>query len=230
MVTPRCLDAELLDGSNHDPVELAASLAQVAQVNRWPGGVRSLRSYLRPVLQSPSVARVLDVGTGNGDTLGAVQRWASNDAVTWTGVGVDNHPQIARIARDRHPDSLRILVGDALRLPFADDSFDVSLTILTLHHFTGEDAVQLLREMARVTRKLVLVSDLERCRLNYWGACVLSSTVWRTNRLTRNDGPLSVLRSFTPDELQHLGQEAGLANARVRRHHPFRLVLSGCPA
>lgn len=229
MVTSRRMDAELLDSSHHDPTELAASLIQIAQVNRWLGGVRALRSYLTPFLRCSPPPRVLDVGAGNGDTLRSVQSWGGTDRVPWMGVGVDNHPQIAAIARARHPDSLGILVGDALRLPFADDSFDVSFTVLTLHHFTDQDALTLLREMIRVTRTLVLVSDLERCRLNYWGARALSATAWRTNRLTRNDGPLSVLRSFTVEELRHLGQQVGLRNATVQRHHPFRLVLSGSP-
>lgn len=223
------MDAELLDRNSHDPVELDGSLTQIAQVNRWLGGVRSLRPYLRPFGGSSPTARVLDVGTGNGDTLRAVQSWGGEGSVPLKGVGVDIHPQIAAIARARQPESLGVVLGDALRLPFADDSFEVSLTVLTLHHFTDDDALRLLREMARVTRTLVLVSDLERCRLNYWGARALSATAWRTNRLTRNDGPLSVLRSFTVDELRSLGEEAGLASATVRRHHPFRLVLSGHP-
>lgn len=223
----RRMDPELLDADEHDPVELRSSLTQIAQVNRWLGGVRSIRTYLRPILDSSPTARVLDVGTGNGDTLRAIQRWASRGRGRWTGVGVDIQPQIATIARRRHDASTGVVVGDAIQLPFADNSFDVSLTVLTLHHFSDPDARLLLREMARVTRGLVLVSDLERCRMNYLGARALAATVWRDNRLTRNDGPLSVLRSFTVEELQRLGRDAGIANPTVRRHHPFRLILSG---
>lgn len=121
----------------------------------------------------------------------------------------------------------RPLTADALELPFADDSFDVSTCTLTLHHFGADDAVTLVREMARVTRGRVLVGDLERSRLNYLGARVLAATVWRRNPITRHDGPLSVLRSFTPDELDTLGRKAGLRDVRVQRHFPFRLVLEG---
>ena len=45
--------------------------------------------------------------------------------------------------------------------------------------------------MARVAR-VVLVSDLERCWPNYLGSRLLAETWWRNNRITRNDGPLSV--------------------------------------
>jgi ubiquinone/menaquinone biosynthesis C-methylase UbiE len=117
--------------------------------------------------------------------------------------------------------------GDALRLPFAPGSVDVAICTLTLHHFPDEEAVRLLREMKRVARDRVLVSDLERSRLNHLGARVLAHTLWRTNRLTRHDGPLSVLRSFTAPELLELGRRAGLRRPVVRRYMPWRLVLEG---
>jgi hypothetical protein len=46
------------------------------------------------------------------------------------------------------------------------------------------------------------------------------------NRLIREDGALSILRSFKPDELLNLARRAGLNNASVERHFPYRLVLA----
>jgi hypothetical protein len=84
--------------------------------------------------------------------------------------------------------------------------------------------------MARVSRVAVLVNDLERRYLNYWSARVLAWTLWRGNRLTRHDGPLSVRRSFTVEELLDIGRRSGLERPSVRRHFPFRLVLEGQPS
>jgi SAM-dependent methyltransferase len=139
---------------------------------------------------------------------------------------VDIGRQTAELARDA---GSSVVLGDALRLPFADGSFDLTLCTLTLHHFPDDDAVRLVSEMARVARAAVLVSDLERTRLNYLGARALAATVWRGNRLTRHDGPLSVRRSFTAAELEDVGRRAGLSNVRVRRHIPWRVVLEGTP-
>ena len=222
----RSLEAELLDAPHHDPVELSHSLNQVAQVNRWLGGTRALRRHLAPWLRRLPEARILDVGTGNGVTLREVTTWAGGGSRSWTGVGVEIGRQTAALARDA---GSSVVLGDALRLPFADASFDLSLCTLTLHHFPDDDAVRLVREMARVTRSSVLVNDLERTRLNYLGARALAATAWRGNRLTRNDGPLSVLRSFTASELGDVGRRAGLSGVRVRRHFPWRVVLEGRP-
>ena len=46
------------------------------------------------------------------------------------------------------------------------------------------------------------------------------------NRLIREDGALSILRSFKPQELIHLAVQAGLEDIRVERRFPYRLVLS----
>jgi len=106
---------------------------------------------------------------------------------------------------------------------------DVALCTLTLHHFRNEDALRLLREAARVARVRVVVSDLERTRAAWLGARLLSATLWRTNPITRHDGPLSVRRAFRTGELEELGRRAGLRDVRVRRHLPWRLSLVGRP-
>lgn len=220
----RSFEPEILDAPSHDPDELARSLEQVAQVNRWLGGTMAHRRHLAPRVRAGAALRVLDVGTGNGDTMRALGAWARRRGAQWRGVGVELSAQCARIARDRVRTVVR---GDALRLPFADGSFDVVLCTLTLHHFSDGDAAALVREMARVSHGLVLVNDLERSAPNYWGARALAATLWRGNSITRNDGPLSVLRSFTPPELLEVGKRAGLRGARVRRHFPWRIVLEG---
>lgn len=227
MTLPRSYRPELLDEEVQDEAELAHSLGQVTRVNRWLGGTRGLRAHLRPLLEDGAPLTVLDVGTGDGGTLSELLAWARERGGRWRGVGLDRGRAAARIAA-RRPGAVT-LRADARTLPLADDTVDVALCTLTLHHFDETDATAILREMRRVARRLVLVSDLERHRLAWLAARALAATVWRTNRLTRHDGPLSVLRSFTPGELRALGEDAGLREPRVRRWFPWRLVLEGRP-
>jgi len=218
--------SEILDGPVRSSDELTRSLGQVAQVNRWLGGSRSLRRHLAPLLRRSRVS-LLDVGTGNGETMAELAGWARRKGSRWRITGLDIHGPMARLAS--RISGAPVVQADALRLPFRDNAFDVSVCTLTLHHFGDEAAVSLVREMARVCSGMVVVSDLERTPANYVGARLLSLTLWRGNRLTRNDGPLSVLRSFTPEELERIGRASGLSHVTVRRHRLWRLVLEGRP-
>jgi SAM-dependent methyltransferase len=61
------------------------------------------------------------------------------------------------VSLDPAPGMGRDVVAAAERLPFADGSFDVVACRVAAHHF--EDVHAAVREMARVTRDLVLVAD-----------------------------------------------------------------------
>ena len=219
--------AEYLDEPGHDPRELEASLGHVAAVNRWLGGTRAVLRHVLPRLLPDRTTCILDVGTGDGDIPRAIVRAARRRDLAVRIVAADLHPQILEIARRKTAAYPEISVerADALSLPYPDDAFDIALLTLTLHHFEGEDQEKALRELARISRGVIVVNELLRSRANYLGARLLAATVWRRNRITRHDGPLSVLRAFTAPELLALSRNAGLREARVYRHFFQRLVL-----
>lgn len=217
---------ELLDEPHHELSELEQSLDHVAAVNRWLGGDRALLTHLIPLLHASPPTRILDIGTASADLPRRIVEFArkANRAVEI--VATDVHPQMRDIAAERSRDfpEIRIENADARALPYADASFDVVLMSLTLHHFDEPEQLIIVRELARVARRAVIINELRRTRLNYIGARLLSWTLWRGNRLTRHDGPLSVLRAFTPGELSNLAQSGGLP-AQIFTHYFQRVVL-----
>jgi SAM-dependent methyltransferase len=220
--------SEYLDEASHPEPELEQSLGHVAAVNRWLGGERALLRHLAPLVRPGRTVRILDVGTGSGDLPRAIVRWARRHDRNVHVTATDVHPQMVALAR-RYAGELPEIdarLANALDLPFADHAFDIALLGMTLHHFEGDAQRQALRELARVGRRIV-VGELERTIPNYLGARLLALTLWRGNRLTRHDGPLSVRRAFTPAELLDLAREAGVAAPRVHRHVFYRLVLTG---
>lgn len=219
---------ELLDEPRHDPRELEQSLAQVAAVNTWLGGASALLRHLAPMLLVDRPTRILDVGTGSADLPRRIAHWARRHRREVAIVASDLHPQMREIAAARCRDFPEITVAeaDALALPFQNDSFDIVTLSLTLHHFDGEQQLRVLREAARVASRAVIVNELRRSRLNYAGARLMAATLWRGNRLTRHDGPLSVLRAFTPHELLTLMRAAGL-EATIHTHYFQRIVAVG---
>ncbi|HUG40256.1 MAG TPA: methyltransferase domain-containing protein [Longimicrobiales bacterium] len=216
---------ERMDAPDVDARHLEAALDDVTAVNRWLGGRRALLRHLDAALPAGR-HRVLDVGTGAGDLPRAIAERERARPVRIT--AVDLHPRTLEAARRRSRPGQGLLFAraDGLRLPFRDGAFDLALLSMTLHHMNGDAQVAILRELARVARGgRVLVGELERSVPSYAGARFLGATLWRRNPITRHDGPLSVLRSFTPAELRDLATRAGLREPRVHRHAFFRLVL-----
>jgi len=232
---------ELLDALHHDRAELEQSLDHVAEINRRLGGSRAVLLALAQLDRTrrdrtpaqtrttPSCWTILDIGTGSADIPLAIDDWARRRSIPVHITATDRHPQMREIAaeRTRGRDRISVAAADALELHYEDDAFDIVLLSLTLHHFERGDQVRVLREAARVARTAVVVNELHRSLPSYLGARLLAATRWRANRLTRHDGPLSVLQAFTPRELRAIARAAGLRVASVRRRLLFRLVLVG---
>ncbi len=92
--------------------------------------------------------RVLDIGTGVGHTAVAfAPRVSEVVALDLTAAMLD---EARGLASRRGVDNVRFEQGDAMALPFPDDSFDVVTCRVCAHHF--EDPAAAVREIARVLR------------------------------------------------------------------------------
>jgi SAM-dependent methyltransferase len=224
---------ELLDAA-HDGItrlELAANLRDIRRANRYFGGTRAVVSAVQPFLVGAGARSVtiLDVATGSADIPLALVRQADRHAWRIQITATDLQPEVLAIARAaERPGVLAVEPADARALPYADNTFDVVLLSLALHHFEPEDALRVLAEMRRVGRRGLLVNDLERTRVGLAGAWLFSRGLTR-NRLTRHDAPLSVRRAYTLAEGLALARAAGWGTPDARRVFPFRFVLTGSP-
>jgi hypothetical protein len=95
---------------------------------------------------------------------------------------------------------------------------------LFLHHFQDDDVVKLLADFARIARQAVIVNDLIRNLLPYYFTRIAGPLLAKSF-LTRNDGPVSILRGFTISEMGELADRAGLKKRELKRIFPYRLSL-----
>ena len=219
---------ELLDQTGHDAAELAANLRDIRTVNRLAGGTATVLRYLPGLVgrvPRSRPAEILDLATGSGDIPLALARWAARNGHTLRLTVTDLSPEILAEARGTLAavPEVTFTVCDARDVPMPDHSFDVVLCSLSLHHFPPKDAVRLLREMERLSRTGFILNDIRRDAVGYVAAWIASRVATR-NRLTRHDMSLSVLRAYTPDELQVLLREAGIPRATVTTLPLFRMA------
>jgi SAM-dependent methyltransferase len=226
LTPPRKRGLEILDGPNVDPDVVTRSLADVVRSNSLFGGLSSAIDELKEALKEvPSQATLLDVGTGLGDIPCRAREVARQAGIDLTTVGLDSALELARASR---PVLTLAVCGDALRLPFADHSVDIVMCSQVLHHFEGPDALELLREMNRVARIRVIVSDLRRSWIAAAGLW-LASFPLRFHAVSRHDGVVSVMRGFTPEELVDTVRDAVARETVVHRRRAFRVTTSWAP-
>ena len=228
----RSYELEHLDKGDYTPEEYEGCIIELQRVNRWLGDTRAMRnSLLKDIaaaqLQSVSV---LDVGAGSGELLRVIAEWAMETKRAARLVGLELNERSAReiVAGSKQYSQISSVRGDAFRVPFRDRQFDYVICSLFTHHFRDLQVVNLLQEMARVARRKIFVIDLHRNAVAYTFYTTIAK-LFLHNRLIREDGALSILRSFTPDEFRTLGDKAKLKNVTVEEHFPSRLVLSARP-
>lgn len=204
-MSERATEPELLDGGRLEEDELRANLADLARLNRLPGGRAASVAAVAALVRGIAEPIVLDVGTGAADMPLAFA------ARGWRVVALDADAAVADVARERSAsaDGITIVAGDARALPLGDGSVDVAHASLLAHHLDPPDAVRAFAEMARVARRGVVINDLRRGLLPLMATAVAVTAFGRC-RTTRHDGLLSVRRAYTPRELDDLLDAAGL--------------------
>jgi len=120
--------------------------------------IEFIRKDTRPkVLQKSELQpgeRVLDACTGTGD-LALVFAKAGAEV---TGIDIAEN-MLLRAKEKTNGFQVSWIKMDASELKFRDNSFDISTISLALHHMPENEQVKVLSELARVTRRRVIIVE-----------------------------------------------------------------------
>jgi hypothetical protein len=212
----RVVVPELLDSDAGTRREIEDSLADLRMVNRIFGGVRTMQKLLETVAQRCSLQSIswLDVGGATGEigemTNSGLQRAGVRGATTVL-------DRASTHLNGRRP----AVCGDALALPFRDNSFDVVASSLFVHHLEPEQLAAFVDEGLRVARYAVIINDLVRNPVHL--ALVYAGFAFYRSRLTRHDAPASVRRAYTRDELREILGRTQAPSIEIGVYYLFRL-------
>ncbi|HXT47222.1 MAG TPA: methyltransferase domain-containing protein [Gemmatimonadaceae bacterium] len=227
LTPPRRRGFEILDDLAVEDCVRKRSLDDVARSNTIFGGARAVLVELAKVLGDGGTRTLtlLDVGTGIGDIPARAKAEASERGITISTFGIDISPTLLYAARTS---GCTPVCADALALPVATKSVDVAICSQLLHHFETRDTIAVLRELDRVARRRVIVSDLRRSWIAAAGIWMASFPL-RFHPVSRHDGVVSVLRGFTRTELRDLVRAAVGCDPVVREHRGFRTTARWTP-
>lgn len=219
-----------MDDEGVDFATFDAVLTGLATVNSWTRARPPTLAWLTQATQGWEPGRaftLIDVGSGQGDMLRAVHRWATRRRLVPRLTGIDLSPWSAAAATAATPADMDIsyLTGDIFDHDPPEPP-DFIISSLVTHHMTDPMILRFLGWMEATARRGWLVNDLHRHALAYRGFGLLAA-VMRWHPWIRHDGMLSVARSFRRSDWERLIDAAGLAAGQVRVEWklPFRLCV-----
>ena len=135
----------MAEGSNADDVRARFGATAERVAEHAEQQVALVREQLESFVAPSGDERAVDVGTGAG-TLALALAPLVREVV-----GVDILPELLERARANAPANATFVEGDATRLPFDAETFDLTCTRRTLHHIARPELA--IAEMARVTAR-----------------------------------------------------------------------------
>jgi len=222
--------SEILDDPGLGGDELIRNLEDIARVNRWLGGEKTLISGITPLLEQHDFSRPIefvDLGCGSGDLPRAIVRWCRKKNISVSLTAVDFNDSIVRYANAQSKDfpEIRYETIDVFSDAFKRRRFDIVVMSLFLHHFDNRKARELLKNSYDQCRLAVVVNDLHRSPVAYH-LFKLFTFVTASNHITRHDGLISILRGFRKKDLEMLINDIPVVRRNIKWKWAFRWQLT----
>ena len=218
-------DEEMDDFSMKGEI-LRDALDKIAKINQLLGGNRLTLCGVQKLIRNISnkeIITILDVGCGNGDMLRKLAHYGYKNNLNFQLIGIDannftiNH---AKQLSENYP-NISFLNHDIFEESFRELKYDIVLCTLTLHHFKKNQIINLLNVFYTNSKIGIVINDLHRNAIAYRLFQVICF-VFNLNKMSRNDGLISILRGFTKKELINYSSELKFKNYNIQWKWAFR--------
>jgi 2-polyprenyl-3-methyl-5-hydroxy-6-metoxy-1,4-benzoquinol methylase len=231
-MSERVMTPELMDSEETDLDTFRACLVDLARVNQLTLAYRPTLTFLNRLLNSGHLPRdravvIVDIGSGYGDMLRKVDRWAARRGIKVKLIGLDLNPWSARSAAEVTPKDRPIRWLTANVFDFRpEERVDVIMSSLFTHHLDNAALVRFVAWMEANAGTAWFVNDLHRHPLPYHVFRFLSRAL-RFHDFVQHDGPISIARAFNAADWQLILARAGVpaGAAKVRWYFPFRICV-----
>ena len=222
----RSNEPEIMDDFNMEGEILRDALDKIASINRLLGGNKVTLQGIELLLtnmEKTQEVRILDVGCGNGDMLRVLADYATKNGYKFSLTGIDANDFTIRHAQslsfNYHNISFRC--ADIFEEIKQAPGYDIILCTLTLHHFKDQEILDLLGGFKARSNVGIVINDLQRSAIAYYLFIALC-WVFGLNKMSRDDGLVSILRGFKKPDLKHYANKLDLTQYRIRWKWAFR--------
>lgn len=216
-----------MDDLSLEQETMDAVLYDITRANHWLGGnaitVNAVLDHIK--LHPQAQYRIVDVGCGDGDMLREIAKALRKKSITAALIGVDINERSIAVASTKSQAYPEISYESRDILTTDPSAFrcDILLCTLTMHHFRDPQIIDFIKSFMRVTDGEIIINDLQRSRLAYLLFLPFSWVFMRTS-IARQDGLVSIQRSFSRTDLMGYATALGLESYTIKWKWAFRYL------
>jgi 2-polyprenyl-3-methyl-5-hydroxy-6-metoxy-1,4-benzoquinol methylase len=205
---------------------LRDALDKIANINQLLGGNRLTLYGVQKLIRNISkneIITILDVGCGNGDMLRKLAKYGHKKNLIFQLIGIDANNFTINHAKQlsENYSNISFFCHDIFEESFRELKYDIVLCTLTLHHFKENQIINLLNVFYTNSKIGIVINDLHRNAIAYRLFQVICF-VFNLNKMSRDDGLISILRGFTKKELINYSNELKFKNYNIQWKWAFR--------
>ncbi len=217
---------EIMDDFSLEGEVLKDALNKIADINRLLGGNKVTIEGVELLIKDKSKfseISILDVGCGNGDMLRALADYGLDKGLRFKLIGMDANQYTINhaIACSKQYPNVSFICADIFKELKQERHFDVILCTLTLHHFKDDEILRLLSGFRKQAIMGIVINDLHRSRVAYYLFMIVCG-VFRLNRMSKQDGLVSILRGFKMNDIMHYADRLDIDKHILRWRWAFR--------
>lgn len=222
----RSNEPEIMDDFAMEGEILRDALDKIAKINQLLGGnqltLRGVQELIQKIPKATEIT-IADVGCGNGDMLRTIADYGIKNNFNFRLIGIDANNFTINHAQNlsNNYSNLNYRCEDVFGKIFSELKYDIVLCTLTLHHFKDGEIIKLMTVFNTNSSIGIVINDLHRSALAYRLFQVLCF-VFRLNKMSREDGLVSILRSFKKEELVSFSKKLNLKNYKIQWKWAFR--------
>ncbi|WHF52728.1 methyltransferase domain-containing protein [Chryseobacterium gotjawalense] len=217
---------ESMDDFSMDNDGLVTALNDIARINQLLGGnAVTLKGvqYLIKNFPKDQTITIMDFGCGSGDMLRMLSKFGTQNNLKFKLIGIDANEATIRHAEkcSTEFENISYLAEDIFLYDFSKYKIDIALITLTLHHFKDNEILKILRVILNLVEKGIVVNDLQRSKLAY-RLFQMIIFIFRLEKMTANDGLISILRGFKKHDLEKFSNQLSLKKYSIKWKWAFR--------
>lgn len=228
MFKQRSSQKELMDDLNLASDALKQNLRELEMVNTYLGGYKvTLSALIKLKLRKDRKYRLLDIGSGAGDMLKQMAKWAERNQLNIEFIGIDANQFMVDYATNACSEfaNISFLRKNIFETKTEDLKADIVTMNLFCHHFSNEELSQIINRISHSEAKVIIINDLHRHPLAYYSIWFLTR-LFNGSYLVKHDAPLSVKRAFKRNEIRKIFVNTSFKDVTIVWNWAFRWQVS----